>query len=58
MAIKYMDVEEWYPVFGLRDFGLEGEEPRNWTEEELVEYEAMMELFHAWQKRIRERYSK
>jgi len=58
MSKWYVDQEEWYPVFTLKDkeiwpgcFG----QPVEFTDDEIADYLRVQKEFDAWQKKIGER---
>lgn len=52
--VKYFDLDEWYPVFTLRDekYNWDWNDPVELSEAEIADFERVLREFRAWQKRL------
>ena len=58
MAQYFIDEDEWYPVFSIRkdgDGGAWSWGKAEFSDEELTDFDRVMNEFNAWQDKIREK---
>jgi len=56
MTLRYLEVNEWYPVLELSDEQGVWSSPAEFTDEELADFERVCKEFDDWQQKLAARF--